>query len=174
MKFGLKNKEVKLEKYNNRYPELYLKEKKHLEKLLNGLVINIEHIGSTAIPGIFSKPCIDVMIGIESMRKSKKVLTVLINSGYEWKEKFNRPGQHILLVNGGALRTHYIHVVRNKGKIWKDRIFFRDYIQNHKKAFNEYQKLKEISVKKFPTSRTGYTDEKTKFVRKIVELRKLK
>lgn len=173
MSFGLKLKEVRLEKYSSSYKKLFFKEKEELETLLGNSILGVEHIGSTAIPGILAKPCIDVQIGVGLMRNGKKLIPILENHGYEWKRNFGRLDQHILLVKGGDVRTHYIHIVKYKGKIWKDRIFFRDYLNSHQNILKRYERLKINSVKKHPTSRTGYTDEKTEFVRKIMNLRVL-
>lgn len=169
---GLKGKEVKLVPYTSQYKKKFLQEKETLEKLLRDSILGIEHIGSTAIPGILAKPCIDVQIGVGYMRNGKKLIPVLEKHGYEWKRNFGRLDQHILLVRGGNNRTHYIHIVKYRGDVWKDRIFFRDYLNSHEKAVRDYEKLKQESAEKFPTSRTGYTNLKTEFVRKIMNLRR--
>lgn len=171
-KFGLKRKEVRLERYNPGYKELFNKEKESLKKLLGDSIIDIEHIGSTAIPDILSKPCIDVQVGVTRMRNAKRLIKTFEKSGYEYKRNFGRTDQHILFVKGGDNRTHYIHLVKYKGDIWKDRIFFRDYLNSHKDVLKKYEKLKIQSAEKHPTSRTGYTGAKTEFVRHIMNKRK--
>ena len=67
---------------------MFFKEKEELETLLGNSILGVEHIGSTAIPGILAKPCIDVQIGVGLMRNGKKLIPILENHGYEWKRNF--------------------------------------------------------------------------------------
>lgn len=166
---GLKRGTVSLAPYNPKWVDLYKREEKELKTILGGKVY-VEHIGSTAIPGISAKPLVDVMVGIPLMRDIKKYIQKLEASGYHYRPNFGRIDQHVVLAKGNEhSRTHYIHVLRYNGKLWKDRLVFRDYLRTHPSLVKQYASLKERLAKQFANDRAMYTDRKGEFIRNVVK-----
>jgi GrpB-like predicted nucleotidyltransferase (UPF0157 family) len=66
-------------------------------------------------------------------------------------------------------RTHYLHLMQYDSKEWNEKIFFRDYLNNHEKERIEYEELKIEAMNKFSDDRKNYTKEKGEFVQKIID-----
>lgn len=136
---GLKRGTVKLLPYNPKWKEFFEKEKKRIQKKLGNLVISIEHVGSTATPGIIAKPIIDIAIVVKSIKSPNKLIKILESLSYEYKKDDDVPGRLFFTKGPENKRTHYIHVVKLKGQEWKKLILFRDYLLNHK-DYNQQSK----------------------------------
>lgn len=165
---GLKRGTVKLVPHNHKWAKLFQIEKKRLQNGLGYQVEAIEHIGSTAVNRMLAKPIIDIAVGIASMRDSKKLVNPLKKLGYEWRQHVGGPHVRLFFAKGPeSKRTHYIHLLKYNGEIWKDQIAFRDYLKLNRQVALRYNKLKELLEKKFKDNRTYYTAAKTKFIHSI-------
>ncbi len=144
---GLKRKKVELTSYKPIWKRLYKKEEKLLLKTLGKDILDIQHIGSTSVPGVKSKPIIDIAVGVKSLKIGKKFIGPLKKMGYEYRGNAGVRGRLFFAKGGRNNRTHYLHVEKLNSKNWKNHIIFRDYLRSHKKAVREYKKLKETLEK---------------------------
>lgn len=139
-------------------------------------VIDIQHVGSTAIPGIMAKPIIDIQIAVHSLEAMKVIaVPVLQKMGYEyWAD--NPDPERLFFVKGmppfGEKRTHHVHIVESTSKHWANKLLFRDYLLSHPDVAKEYQQLKLSLSKQHLYDREEYTKAKTEFVNKILALAK--
>ena len=171
---GLKRGTVKLVPHNPKWEKLFEKEKKVLEKKLGNLVIDIEHVGSTSVPGISAKPVIDILVGIKSMTDAKKCIKQLESLGYEYMPDRGEKGRRIFFAKGShKRRTHHIHLVKFGGKVWESHILFAEYLRRHKKRAKQYDALKKSLLKKFEKDRESYTKSKAKFIRETIKKSRL-
>jgi GrpB-like predicted nucleotidyltransferase (UPF0157 family) len=171
---GLKQGTVKLAPYNSKWPEAFEQEKRVLQKALNGLVLDIQHIGSRSIPGLKAKPIIDISVGIRSMKDSKKLIPLLESIGYECRADFpGGPNIQLFFAKGpGEKRTHYLHLMKFEGRIWNHDLLFRGYLRENKKRAMEYLELKSKLADKYSQDRTTYTANKAKFIKETLRLAK--
>lgn len=165
---GLKRKKVKLIFYKPIWKKLYKKEEKSLLNAFGEDILDIQHVGSTSIPGVKSKPIIDIAVGIKSLKIGKKFIVPLKKLGYGYKGDAGVKGRLFFAKGNKGNRTHYLHVEKLNCKNWKNHIIFRDYLKKHKKAVKEYNKLKERLAKEFKDDRDQYTAKKEFFIRKII------
>lgn len=155
---------------------------KRLRSVLPSLhIIDIQHVGSTAIPGMTAKPVIDIQIAVDSLPKIKKhAIEALASIGYIFWDKVFRDKKpdldRLLFIKGmppyGTKRSHHVHIVEYTCKQWQEKILFRDYLINHLEAAKEYETLKLMLEKQFKYDREKYTEEKTGFINHILELAK--
>lgn len=170
---GLKRGTVKLVPYDPSWSQEFEKEKKRLFDALGDLVVDIQHIGSTSIPGIPSKPIIDIDIGLRFAKEFPKCKGVLKSKGYYFRDNAHKSNVRMLFAKGPEeKRTHYIHVVKYDGKIWKQDILFRDYLINHKKEALKYTEIKNDLARKFGGNRGKYTKNKEDFIKRVIILAK--
>ncbi|MEK7541112.1 MAG: GrpB family protein [Patescibacteria group bacterium] len=167
---GLRNKKVKLSPYNSAWKELYKKEEKLLHPIVEKYVLNIQHIGSTSIPGAKAKPIIDIAMGVKNLKDGEKFIKPLELLGYNYKHNAGIKGRHFFTKGNKAETTHHMHIVKLGGKLWKNQIVFRDYLLKHKEAVREYNKLKEGLVEKYKNNREKYTVQKDKFIKGILKI----
>lgn len=127
----------------------------------------IEHIGSTAIPGLRAKPVIDIMVGVESLLASKSAIPVLEDLGYQyWAYKTDV--MHWLCKPSDEVRTHHLHLVPFNSELWRARLAFRDFLRRDAATAARYQALKDDLAKVYRNDREAYTEGKTDFVQRTV------
>ena len=166
---GLKRGTVKLALFHKKWVELYKQERKFLLAVLEGLDIEIEHVGSTAISGVSAKPIIDIMIAVLKDSETKKVYNILKKAGYKNKGAQGVKGRKLFVKGPERKRTHYLHVIKKISKEYNKLIFFRDYLKSHKKARDEYNELKKQLAEKFSHNRPLYTKAKSDFINKVIK-----
>ena len=157
-----------LEEHKTYWADWFEEEATNLKKILPKNA-RISHIGSTAVPTIWAKPIVDILVEIESGMDGVK--DILINSGYIcMSEDVNRISFNKgYTENGFAERVFHLHL-RYMGD--NDEIYFRDYLIENSDIAKEYEKLKLGLWKQFEHNRDEYTNQKTEFVRKYTEIAK--
>jgi GrpB-like predicted nucleotidyltransferase (UPF0157 family) len=165
MKDGLKSGTVSLVKYTPIWKDLYLKERDELLILIEKLVLEIHHVGSTAIPNIYAKPIIDILIVFESEENLQKALSILEIKGY-LLSKFKPNNHYLIRKKKERLTTHYIHLLTVDDD-WQRYTLFRDYLINHKDVADEYQRLKLDIAKLYANDRMKYAAMKFEFVESV-------
>lgn len=154
--------------YDPAWPGKFEEEKKLIEKTIGEFVIGgVHHIGSTSIPGISAKPIIDIMVGVESLEKSKPCIELLEKIQYQYFP-YKPDQEHWFCKPSPQHRTHHLHIIPTTHPDFKARLAFRDYLRNNPRYKNEYEDLKKNLAKKFINNRDAYTDAKTQFVNKIL------
>ena len=137
---------ITLEPYNIHWRNDFTRAKNKLLNALSDIIEEIEHIGSTAISGIYAKPVIDMMVGVKNLEHFTKEHSDKIESlGYEYIKLYeeNIPNRRFFQKNDSqGNRTHQIHLVNRHSAWWQRHILFRDYLNNHQDMAKEYESLK--------------------------------
>lgn len=132
----------------------------------------VEHIGSTAVPGLDAKPVVDLMAGVRDVRDADHCIRPLEGIGYSYWAEDPDPHHRLFVRFADAertSRTHNLHVVETGGEYWKDRLLYRDYLRSHPGTAREYARLKYELAERFRDDREAYTRAKTAFVSAVVE-----
>ena len=166
---GLKRHTVRLVRHNEKWHAIFLKTKGQLIKVIGKYIIDIQHVGSTAIKGIYAKPILDIAIAIKNKSNIDKFKHKLEKIGYEYRGDGRRDGG-VLFVKFSVpeLRTQHLHFIETNDIQWKNYINFRDYLNKNKKTALQYSKLKRNLRKKFANDRKAYTKAKNKFIDKVL------
>lgn len=164
--------EVKIVEYDPRWSTMFTEEAARVWQVLGkDLVVEIEHIGSTAVPGLAAKPIIDLMVGVHSLELAQVAIPALEALGYVYWREDPRPGR-MFFVKGmppyGLQRTHHIHIVKAYGEFWQRKLF-RDYLRAHPNEAKRYEALKLELAARFPKEREGYTDGKAEYIQAVME-----
>jgi GrpB-like predicted nucleotidyltransferase (UPF0157 family) len=163
---------IYLSPYDDSWPKLAAKEITIICDLLPKINFEIEHIGSTAIPGLSAKPIIDLLIGVDNLTDAKLFIEPLENIGYSyWRT--NPKQWHLYFVKGlplagGTGRTHHVHIYEKTHEDFHGKLIFRDYLRTHSDAAQEYFLLKKNLLSQFSDDREAYTDGKTDLVKSIL------
>jgi GrpB-like predicted nucleotidyltransferase (UPF0157 family) len=156
--------------YDQRWPSRFETERALLQPVLaSWLVADLEHIGSTAIPGLIAKPIIDIMAPIESLESSLAALASLTELQYNYFP-YRADVMHWLCKPSDSYRTHHLHLVPFKSALWNERIAFRDYLRAHPAVATEYGDLKRRLAGQYRFDREAYTDAKGAFVLRVLKL----
>lgn len=164
---GLKRKIVRLVPYNPRWKDAFIREKRRIKKALARKAKGIEHIGSTAIPGVWAKPIMDIQVGIDNIQNYRACAGPLHRLGYVFRGS-SFAGERLFVKGPESKRTHYLHMTRKGSRYWVLHLRFRDYLRRNREAAGEYSGLKKRLFRRFKSNRKRYTDGKGKFVRSIL------
>ena len=146
------------------------KEKKLLLDTFSDRIVAIEHIGSTAIPGIPAKPIIDINVAVSSLDDIDDFIETLPSLGYEHIPERRYADRQFFPKGPSESRTHHLNLVElDSPTAWTNQILFRDYLRNSESARNEYTELKRLLAKQYADKREEYTERKSEFVMRIIE-----
>ncbi len=164
--------------YDSRWPDLFRCEKEHLLTCLpRELIRQIEHFGSTAVPGLAAKPIVDMLVEVTDLEATKaQIAPVLESQGYDyfWRPTSgdNEPPFYAWFIKRDPftkIRTHHLHMVERDFHSHWDRLLFRDYLVEHPCIAAEYEALKFRLAAAYPNDRVMYTAEKTDFIVRVTE-----
>jgi GrpB-like predicted nucleotidyltransferase (UPF0157 family) len=165
----VKDAAVEIEPYSPEWPTLFSTEAEGLQAALQQwLAGQIEHVGSTAVPGLSAKPVIDIMAPVHSLAHaadSIDTLKLLDYCHFPYKPTemlwFCKPSP--------AHRTHHLHLVPAASPVWNQRIAFRDALRRSPALANEYQQLKVRLAAAYSQDREAYTEGKAPFIQQVLQ-----
>lgn len=167
---GGSNAPVHIVSYDPTWPANFAAEREAISGLIGRWIEGgIEHVGSTAVPGLAAKPVIDIMAGVRSLAESRPAIAPLATLGYLYFP-YQPQVMHWFCKPSDAYRTHHLHLVVYQSPRWKAVIAFRDYLRSHPAVVQEYESLKRELAQQHRNDREAYTEAKTAFVARIVSL----
>ena len=157
--------------YDSQYPILYENEKRRILEIIGHKVMAIEHIGSTAIPGLGGKPIIDIMAGVSHYIDADECVSLLHDDYKDVTSELRNPEWYYCL--GKPCKeesTYYIHLhlVKFMSDHWKRHLLFRDFLRTHSDIAKQYYELKKKLAVKHGSNRIGYTDAKASFIESVI------
>lgn len=163
------HEDVNLQDHDPAWPQRFETERARLLALLPGTFVDIQHIGSTAVPGLLAKPVIDLLAGVASMDEARALGPALCASGYTTSAEFNDTltDRQWFMRWANGRRTHHLHVVVHGGEVWLERLRFRDALQADPALVARYAALKQALAQRHAGDREAYTDAKAEFVRAV-------
>ena len=158
---------IKLVKYKSEWITSYEDEKTNLLDTLKQYKITLYHIGSTAIPNIYSKDIIDIILEINKINDFDSIIDIL---NVEWELRWKEDNRAFLVKgygeDGFQTKVYHLHI-RRKGDI--EEVKFRDVLIKNPKIAKQYERLKLDLELTYKYDREGYTAGKTKFIRDIIK-----
>lgn len=168
MTLGLERGIVRLVPYDPAWPDLFAAEAERLRKIFAaaGLSIRLEHMGSTAVPGLAAKPILDILGGYPKGASVLDYVHVLITAGYVHRGEQGIPGREFL--RRGDPRSHHLHLTTIDGPFWRDHLAFRNRLRGDDSLRDAYAALKHDLAARFSRDREAYIDAKGLFVKEIL------
>lgn len=163
-------KKIEVTEHNPEWSLWFKEEAAKLKSSLGNNCVNIYHIGSTAVPGIYAKPKIDIIAEVISLSESHLPLQKI---DYEFRSEFNIPMRHFFRKNDP--HDINLHLYEKDNPDIELNILFRDFLINSSEAKAEYNQLKRSLLKKNKSHVkensifNGYTLGKDAFIRKILD-----
>lgn len=153
--------------YRPEWPAAYHKEEQALRRILGEALVEIHHIGSTAVPGLAAKPIIDILPVVTKLSAVDERNQAFIALGYEPMGEFGLPGRRYFR-KGNPLRSHQVHIFEqaNQAAIIRH-IALRDYLRAHPRTARRYGELKRRLAIRFPDDIAGYCQAKDGFVKQL-------
>ena len=164
---------IKIESYNNSWPYLFEEIKYKIKNKIRKDNITIEHIGSTSIKNLASKPIIDVLIGVSS-DKLDNYIDPIKNLGYTHIKEYEieTPNRRFFFYEKSKERITHVHLVNKNSKWFKRHIAFRNELRLNEITRKKYQRLKYSLSEKEWKDGNEYADAKTTFIRSVEKMLK--
>lgn len=158
---------VEIVPYDPRWPVEYGVERDRLLRMFPAAFSGIEHVGSTAVPGLAAKPIIDLIVAVPSMEVADVVMHSLVDIGYLFSADFNIKlgDSRWMMKHSNGRRTHHLHMVLPGSSNWLDKIRFRDLLRADAGLAAKYLSLKKDLAQRYSQDREAYTEAKADFVR---------
>lgn len=163
---GLKRGTVKLMRYNPKWRLIALRDINTLKKALGKIALDIQHIGSTAIPGMNAKPIIDINVAIKALKSTKDLIEPLKKLGYRYHG--GEPKKKLFIKESNGKVTRHLHILELDSRIWNNDLLFRDFLHKNKKEAQRYAELKGKFAERFYDDRESYSDAKNSFIETII------
>ena len=166
-KLGLKADEIRLVPYDPDWPSFFEEESLRIKNALKDRALDIQHFGSTSVPGLMAKPIIDILIGLKDFDQIDEIHRLMNNIGYEWFKAAGIPGDYTF--GFGNPRQFWAHIVRIDSTNWSRNLLFRDRLRSDPDLACSYAELKQNLARNYKGVRSEYTLGKTAFVTDAVK-----
>jgi GrpB-like predicted nucleotidyltransferase (UPF0157 family) len=127
----------------------------------------VEHFGSTAVPGLLSKPIVDILVGVEALPPSQEQVEALRSLSYESMGEAGVSGRFYFRKRGG--RAFNVAVVLMDGGIWRDNLLVREYLRAHRDVADGYGQLKSSLISSGDRELLKYSSAKKPFMDELMK-----
>lgn len=161
---GLARGTTVLRDYDDRWPGEFVREAEQLRSILGEVVVEIDHVGSTAVPGPVAKPVIDIAISFRDAAGVAEGTLRLHAAGYEGGDDMGDEGGIVFAKGPESRRTHFLHLVVADTGQWDRWLRFRDALRADEATRDAYAALKKDLAARFPLDRPSYLNGKAEFI----------
>ncbi|NEQ43101.1 MAG: GrpB family protein [Leptolyngbya sp. SIOISBB] len=151
-----------------KWREMFEIESKRVTDALGKNVVAVHHIGSTAIPRIYAKPIIDLLVEVKDIVRVDEHSSLMESLGYEVMGEYGILGRRYFRKNSQeGVRTHHVHTFEVASEQVERHLAFRDYMISHPEDAQKYSELKRKLAREYPMNIDGYMDGKDSFIQEI-------
>ncbi len=154
--------------YDAGWPGQFAAEAARLAVIFAGADAVIEHIGSTAVPGLLAKPVIDILVGVARLEEAERRVAAFEDAGYEYVPKYEveLPERRYFRKPRLAPRLYHVHCVVTHSPLWVRHLAFRDHLRAHPDCAAAYAALKQDLA--LQMGKEQYTDAKGPFIARVL------
>jgi|LakMenEpi03Aug12_release.lakeMendotaPanAssembly.Ray.scaffolds.fasta_scaffold17074_15 GrpB-like predicted nucleotidyltransferase (UPF0157 family) len=159
-------RKIEVVAYDPKWPTLFQLEAEQIKRALGPNCIEIHHIGSTSIPGLSSKPIIDILPVVRHIQEVDQATEAMRSLGYEAKGEYGIAFRRYFQKSGNT-HTHHVHIFQDGDSEIVRHLKFRDWMRSHAADAKSYGQLKVELAKKFPYDILQYCNGKDAFIASI-------
>lgn len=162
---------IELADYDPVWSDRFAEQQERLADLLKlWLAGEIEHIGSTAVPGLRSKPVVDLLAPVQSLAAARAAIPVLQADGWLfWPGDPNYHYRLWFLRPDPAARTHHLQIIQHDHPDVIALTSFRDALRNDPDLRDAYARLKDDLARQHQADRNAYSNAKADFVVSVLK-----
>ena len=166
---GLRRHHVRVVPHQEEWAARFAAEREDLLATLGGHAVDIQHIGSTAVPGLAAKPVIDIAAAVRSLAALPEIIEALARTGYIYRRDSGQEGGHLFVRESAPeIRCVHLHVVQQGDPQWQHYLEFRDLLRADGELRHEYAELKLALARRYANDRKSYTGAKQEFIQSIL------
>ncbi len=154
--------------YNELWPVRYAQLREAILAAIGEIAVDIQHVGSSSVPGLAAKPTIDIAIGVRTMGEGRAAIAPLHAIGYAKGGDHFADWRYFDREDHARMENVHLHMVPFGGDRWNRYLLFRDHLREHRDAARAYEKLKRELAAEFGRDRLGYVESKTEFIEAVL------
>lgn len=165
------NRKYEVVAYDQQWPELFRSEAEKLRMVFRDDARAIEHVGSTAVPELPSKPTIDILILVDDISVADRYAAGMESLGYLDLGDYLKKGSHLFAKErpGNADRLFNVHVFPVNHQHSQNMLRLRDYLRANPEEVTGYAKLKWELAERYPGDYGQYRKYKDEYVKNLLE-----
>ena len=164
---GIEKRDISVVEYDLAWPDKFLEHRRVIEQVLGDTALAIEHIGSTAVPGLAAKPIIDILLVVKDTNKEDLYLPQLIAAGYELRVR--EPDYYGHRMVRTLDRDVHIHIYPPTAPDVERYHLVRDELRQNEELRNKYGALKQGLASQDWSDMNAYSAAKTEVIDEIIE-----
>jgi GrpB-like predicted nucleotidyltransferase (UPF0157 family) len=163
---------VVIEPYSGNWIDRYQNERRALLAALPDPIIELQHVGSTSVPGLAAKPTVDIMLGTKDWPWPETHDATLATLGYRFYKAPTLDGHWRVYLKalGTKQRGYHLHLVEHGTDHWRTHLLFRDYLRAHPGQAKRYEALKRSLAERFGNNRSAYQNGKAEMISELTRL----
>jgi GrpB-like predicted nucleotidyltransferase (UPF0157 family) len=154
--------------YDPTWPDQFEAARAELLTAIGPVVVRLEHIGSTSVPGLAAKPVIDMMASVRGLQDGRAAQAALAELGYELVATGMPDRLFYQRRAGPGMATHHLHVVAEDSWATRNERLLRDYLRSHPEQARRYGRLKQQLARDLGHGE-AYTRAKTELIQELVD-----
>ena len=151
------------------WPGRFASIRERLLRAIGAAAVRVDHVGSTAIPGVSAKPVIDVQVSVVDVEDEAAYAPAIVSLGWPLRAREAGLGHRFFRDPSGTPRRVHIHVCQAGGEWERQHLLFRDYLRAHPERARAYDALKRALVDRYADARLAYTEAKGPFIEETLE-----
>ncbi|WP_198170529.1 GrpB family protein [Deinococcus arboris] len=168
MTLGLRRGLVQLRPSSPEYPTLFAAERERVAQALGPLALEIEHVGSTSVPGLVAKPVLDLAVAVSGAGQMPQCRGPLTRLGSTFRGDPAGQGEAFYALGPDDARTHYLHLLPITHPHWRAYLVFRGALRADPELRGAYADLRLALARAHPEARTEYTARKGAFIEGVL------
>ena len=162
--------ELQLVEYDDAWPSQFLRVAEQVRRAVPSPGTTVEHIGSTAVPGLCSKPVLDILLGVASLAEVEASIPALVAAGFVYRPEYESqiPDRRYFVKPSGDFPRVHLHAVGRGGALWRQHLHFRDQLRGDARLMLSYAALKRRLASLHPCDKNAYTEAKAPFVQQVL------
>jgi len=155
---------IRIVEHHPAWPSLADAEMRRIADALGEVAVRVDHVGSTAVPGLAAKPIIDLQLSVTAIDRVEIYREPLERLGYLFVPDPESPDVHLFAKPAERPRTHHLHVCESGSGHERRHLAVRDFLRANPSEAAEYEALKRRLAAEHPEDRLAYIDAKEAFM----------
>ncbi|HCC83994.1 TPA: hypothetical protein DEP96_04055 [Candidatus Uhrbacteria bacterium] len=164
-----KDRKYEIVKHDATWPEKFAAEAEVVKDVFSDMALAIEHIGSTAVPGLAGKPTIDILVLVNNVVVADELTEKMVKVGYVALGEYVMPSTRLFAKDKDGHRIVNVHVFEKDHPHIKEMLGLRDYLRVHPEVVAEYSQLKFDLADSYPDDYGSYRKYKDAFVDDLMQ-----
>lgn len=162
--------ELRVIEYQDTWPSQYEQVAAEIRPAIAVRGVVLEHVGSTAVPGLCAKPVLDIVLGVADLCEVEAKIPALAQIGFIYRPEYERklPSRRYFVRAEGQLPRAHLHSVILGGTIWLQHLRFRDALREDRELMQSYAALKKHLALVHAHEKAAYTEAKAPFIEQVL------